>query len=577
LPLARLGILFDQSTAVSRWRYGINTYQKYLGEILSHAGMTYEWLLNSRDIATSQCDIIIAAVADEGKDTCSALLDYARAGGILISYAELHSLADSLGFRRDNSVEVGYAKCPATDKLNSGCIQLRFLHAIPWFNKNKPVTGINEKGTIHYLHSHLNPVGTLLHQVEYGCGRIDRWSVDIPQTIVRMQQGIHPVLEDGVPAPDDSGNVNEGILKADDAIAFDWVQDRIHTETGNPLFPFPQADLWREQLLSHLIGAALERGLTLPFLGYWPEGISNVAMISHDSDGNEDEHALTTLELLDETKVHSSWCMLEPGYSYPVYEKVKAAGHELAFHFNALEEDGGAWTEDEFARQFQWLKCAADLSSVVSNKNHYTRFEGWGGLFEWCEKNGLQSDQTRGPSKLGNAGFLFGTCHPYFPMAWFNEKNRLYNVLEISFLTQDMDLGKWADSSIIIPCLEQVERVGGIAHFLFHQVHIHNKAAVRDSFRELVKVARSRGFVFWTGDKVNEWHRARRLTRVVGLTDQGNVEVEHAPEGIIVWIPVADDTASESSVAVEWHLGHKCRKQLNDRLPKLSKEDERLG
>ncbi|MFX9665028.1 hypothetical protein ABTO78_20435, partial [Acinetobacter baumannii] len=91
------------------------------------------------------------------------------------------------------------------------------------------------------------------------------------------------------------------------------------------------------------------------------------------------------------------------------YDRIRAEGHEVAFHYNAVEADEGIWDEAEFSRQLDWLKRAAGTPSVASNKNHLTRIEGWGELFRWCEKYGIEADQTRGPSKKGNVGFIFGT------------------------------------------------------------------------------------------------------------------------------------------------------------------------
>src|SRR5690606_36114699 len=124
-----------------------------------------------------------------------------------------------------------------------------------------------------------------------------------------------PVLEDGIPAPDGSAAIHEGILKADDGIELDWHYDRKYTKTGMPYFAYPYADYWREMLLSHLIRCALSRGLTLPFLHSWPEGTEHVALISFDSDFNIDETAATTLDVLKKLEVPSTWCMIEPGYS----------------------------------------------------------------------------------------------------------------------------------------------------------------------------------------------------------------------------------------------------------------------
>ncbi|GAE06913.1 hypothetical protein [Paenibacillus sp. JCM 10914] len=402
--------------------------------------------------------------------------------------------------------------------------------------------------------------GTLLHQIPYGLGRIDRWAVNIPREVVLLQQGIEPVLEDGIPALDGTGKVNEGILKADDAIALDWHHDRASTVSGQKHFAVPHADLWRECLISHLVSVALEFGMTIPFIGYWPEGVDHMAMISFDSDQNQDAHAEATLELMDEVGVKSTWCMIEPGYSAPVYERVKAAGHELALHYNALEIQGGRWDSKELARQHQWFRDVTAIPNAISNKNHYTRFEGWGELFEWCEREGIQADQTRGPSKPGNVGFLFGTCHPYYPMSWFQDGNRLYDVLEIGFLTQDMDLVGWADSTIIEPFLDQVKRVDGVAHFLFHQVHIHRQEKVRDAMRMLVRQARRRGFQFWTCEQINEWCRARRMTVIDGVNELGEVVVHQAQPGTVVWIPVKSAEAAGTSAQIRF--GHLCRKQV---------------
>ncbi|WP_135556877.1 polysaccharide deacetylase family protein [Paenibacillus cymbidii] len=570
MRIARLGIVFDKTTAARKWRYGINAYQIYLREIMSHAGFTYDWIEDSRSWGGGKYDIVIAALADDHQDTLAAMYDYVRDGGRLIAYGGLNALADQFGFRRETPIASGYAD--ASDETFGVPVQtpLRYLHAAPWTACGEPAPSFASAGTIRALTPHGEAAGDLLQRIRVGAGSFDRWSVDIPQTIVRMQQGARPVLEDGIPAADGSVNVNDGILKADDAIAFDYEFDRLVTATGNPYFAVPQADLWRELLVSHVIATALSLGLTLPFVGMWPGDTEHALMISHDSDGNEDVHALAALELLAETGVRSTWCMLEPGYSPGVYEKVKAAGHELAFHFNSLREQGGSWEGRDFARQLEWLRRAADLPAVLSNKNHYTRFEGWSELFDWCEKEGVQSDQTRGPSKRGNVGFLFGTCQPYFPMAWANESNRLHDVLEIGFLTQDMDLGNWADSSIIVPFLEQVERIGGVAHFLFHQVHIHNQEKVREAFRLLIATAKARGFALMTGAEVNRWHRERRKARIAGMDAAGFVLTEQAAPGTVVWIPIAEETLAAPSGDTAVRFGHRCRKQAAVAMPRAS-------
>lgn len=118
----------------------------------------------------------------------------------------------------------------------------------------------------------------------------------------------------------------------------------------------------------------------------------------------------------------------------------------------------------------------------------------------------------------------------------------MYDVVEISFLTQDMNLSSWADDSVITPFLEQVQLVdGGVAHFLFHQTHIHNREEVRGAFRLMVRTAKEKGFEFWTAKEINDWTRARRAAVITGMDTNGAIELKgQLPEGLPIYAPVTD-------------------------------------
>ncbi|MFD0713518.1 hypothetical protein [Paenibacillus sp. GCM10027626] len=558
MNIARVGVLLDRNEAQRRWSYGLNVFGFYISEVLSHAGIPFERIDDLHEVVNGSFDIVVVGSVRDDEASTSVLWKYAEQGGVLISFAGLNALASKLGCQWSGWAEAGYASFGAYyDKAES----IRFLSASPW----QPSAGngrlLEEVGELAKDQPRGAWLGAALQRFRIGEGLFDRWAVDIPATIVGLQQGTEPVLEDGIPAPDGSAKINENILKADDRIEMDWTHDRRSTETGQTYFAYPYADYWRELFIGRLLRTAVGLGLTLPFVGYWPDGIEHVATISHDSDGNVEEDAIATLEILEENSLQSTWCMIEPGYSATVYEQIKQAGHELAFHYNGLDMK---WGLDEFDRQLSFLQKTADLDKVVSNKNHYTRFEGWGELFEWCEARGIQIDQTRGPSKKGNVGFLFGTCHCYFPIAWSNDNNRMYNVLEVGFLTQDLDLtSNWADSSVIVPFLEGISKIGGIAHFLIHQGHIGTKATVRSSFRRIAAEARERGFVFWTSRMINDWERTRRQLKVVAVTDKG-ATVEAGlplPANAVIWIPVPENCKSLGDETIEMRMGVRCLKQ----------------
>ncbi|GIP39803.1 hypothetical protein J31TS4_30830 [Paenibacillus sp. J31TS4] len=556
MKMARVGVLLDRAFADKRWSHGMNVFEGYVTEVLAHAGIPFRETASTAEIGRDRFDVVIVALAEETEENASRLLSFAEQGGVVIGYAGLNKLAGKLGCVERPSVAPGYAFLPDAD------VPLRFLHARPWLVEEEKTGSASGTGYLRKDSPNGAKSGAALLRFPVGEGFVDRWAVDIPGTIVGLQQGTAPVWEDGVPARDGSGEVAEGILKADDRCEMDWELDRLKTETGAPYFAHPYADYWREALLSHLLGRVVGMGLTLPFLGPWPEGVPHVAMISHDSDINQDVHAEAALDVLQECGIQSTWCMIEPGYSPSIYERVKEAGHELAFHYNALDQQDGRWGADEFARQFDWLKKATGLQKVTSNKNHYTRFEGWGELFRFCETHGIEAEQTRGPSKKGNIGFLFGTAQPYFPIAWSDERNRYYDVLVVGFLTQDLDHRHLADSSVAEPFLDGVMRVEGVAHFLFHQVHIKEQPMVTDAVRKVVREARKRGFVFWTCKQINDWVRARRRVAIRDVDASGLVIVDNAAglENVVVWVPV--DAEEAANGPTELKFGIPCRKQI---------------
>ncbi|MNB71287.1 hypothetical protein D3C75_178480 [compost metagenome] len=558
MNIAKLAVVNEQSVQLRRWRYGVNAFEGFIEELLDQHRIPYRSFKTLDEALSNQPDLLIVALCEENRENGSKLKSYAENGGTVISYAGLNMLAEELGYYEDRPTGSGYAALP---EFNHS--PLRFLAAMPWSPNRTQNSDAGASGMLHQGRPQGAEAGPALLSIPIGQGFIERWSVNIPFTIVALQQGTGPVYDDGSASPDGTIPIREDILKADDRCAMDWEYDRLQTPTGMSYYAYPYADWWREVFISHLIKAAAAKDLPLPFLNYWPEGVPAVLSISHDSDLNVDQHAETTLNFLRQLGIRTTWCMLEPGYSARYYDEAKADGHELSLHYNALEMDGGSWGEEAFRSQSQWLKRSARLTKIPSNKNHYTRFEGWGELFLWCERNGIEADQSRGPSKAGNIGLIFGTCHPYFPISDFTEGNRFYDVLEIGFLSQDLNHPELYDSSVVDPFLNAIEQAEGVAHFLFHQAHIHRFESVRQAIREVVDGARRRGFALWTIAEVNDWERARRNLWITGLDDSGVPVLEGTalPRQTAVYVPVTSGNPAEGSIR-ERKFGVLCSKHI---------------
>ncbi|MBT2644672.1 hypothetical protein J7I80_20860 [Bacillus sp. ISL-41] len=554
MNMAKVGLYFDQEEAEKRWASGQNVFEVFLFEVFEHLRIPYK-KIGVNDVLES-FDIVLAVLESKQTESDEKLLEYVSTGGTLISYGGLEGLKEILGFDSIAVDQKGYAFL--SNVLSQDLPPLRYLAADPW-NSGAGLLKVIQKGYISKTNAAADSAVPALQQIAYGNGSIQRWSIKVPRTIVGLQQGTLPVTEDGIPAPDGTANLDENLLKADDGFELDWDMDRSHTETGMPYFAHPYADLWKEAIVGHLFACAAEKSMTVPFIDYWPADVKHVAMISHDSDLNLDESALITLETLKAEDVQTTWCMIAPGYNPSIYEKIKADGHELALHYNALHQDDGVWSEKAFSDQLEWLKKVTGLNHFTSNKNHYTLFEGWGELFSWCEKYGIETDQTRGPSKKGNIGFLFGTCHPYFPVAWADEKNRHYDVLELGFLTQDLNHNTLADSSVIQPFLEGVKRVNGLAHFLFHQYHIYNQPKVREAIVEMIRTARDQEFTFWTSKQVNQWERARRKVVIEGTSGEIKIDGVIGRDDFVLLVPLAANQCSDDEDTVI-RFGFQCRK-----------------
>lgn len=336
----------------------------------------------------------------------------------------------------------------------------------------------------------------------HGKGRALLIAPDLPGTVVRIRQGI-AVTRDGVPAPDGTAPICDGVLKSDDGAVLDWERDRQPSADapGLKCFLTPIADQWEELLVRAVLWGAAEAGCELPVLWFYPRNLPAVAVLSHDSDGNDPSRAKVMMDILAQHSIRSTWCLLAPGYPKDVIDALRQAGHELAMHFDAMSE-GRPWSQDEFARQH---RAIIELigSQPCTNKNHFLRWEGDTDFYEWCHEHGVRMDQSKGASKTGEAGFNFGTCHLYRPV---RRDGSVIDVWEMPTPTQDLVV--FAPAVLGDALREAVRRAHGIYHLLFHPAHIET-TGVADALRGALLGAVGAGLEWWTAAEVLEWTDAR--------------------------------------------------------------------
>src|SRR5579871_5460731 len=478
------------------------SYPHYIHEILGHAGVCYE-TVETGDLAERLPRLRLLLTVGETElpeATRTTLRDWVDAGGGWISVGGLCGLEDLLGARAEPPAYQGWATGSGT--LGEGYLQpVTDSHSISGFLpfplhffNGVPVQAAEASVLAGVRDAHQRPTGR--HAVlenRVGQGRCVLIAPDVTGTVVRIQQGI-AVTRDGISAPDGSAPVADGVLKSGDGGVLDWLFDRQPVPGAPGLYAFlePIADHWRALLLRAIFTLARDLDVALPLLWFYPRNLPALGHLSHDTDNNNPERAMRLLAALKAAQVRSTWCVILPGYERRRIEAIRAAGHELALHYDAMAAD---WSEAEFERQGRHLRALFAPEVPVTNKNHYLRWEGDVAFFDWCDRHKILLDQSKGASKTGEAGFNFGTCHPYFPVA---PDGTPHDVLELPTPTQD--LGVFAPSALLEPLLAAALRHHGVLHLLFHPAHIF-KPGVAEALRQAVTQAQS--MAWWTAAEIN--------------------------------------------------------------------------
>ncbi len=485
----------------------------YIYEILAHAGVCRQSVdpaslpnvLPQLRVLVTVGDVLLSEAA------AGALRSWVDEGGAWLAVGGTCGMADVFGVEVENAAYSCWGGGASTlgegylDPQDRSHPMLSHLRTPLHFFNGTPVRAQDGRVLAAVLDKHQRPTPrAAVVEVQRGRGTCVLIAADITGSVVHIQQGTC-VTRDGIPAPDGTSPVCDGVLKTDDGAVLDWIFDRQDVEgvPGFRAFLEPVADQLRELLLRGIFYLSQKTGAVLPVLWLYPRNLPAIGHLSHDTDLCEPDKGYSMLEVVKQAGIKSTWCTILPGYPADLINAVRDAGHELAMHFDAMSE-GTVWSEHEFHDQWKALTKMFGGKKPVTNKNHYLRWEGDVEFFLWCERRGIRFDESKGASKTGEAGFNFGTCHPYFPVT---PDGSIINVLELPTLTQDLEI--FAPRQLAHPLLDAAYRVHGVFHLLFHPAHIQ-KPGVADSLLEGVRKAQELGMEWWTAHRISEWERARR-------------------------------------------------------------------
>ncbi len=501
----------------------------YIREVLQRAGVFFDEVAPAKlpsMVADAKTIVLLAGDLPLKPNECKAVTQLVQKGGFVIGVGGTSGLDQVFGVKEKHPLAEGWIRITAPEHPVTRALRSS-LHVFGGYAfATDSATALAEIDS-----GKQGAKGSVISENRFGQGRAILLGPDLLFSIVHIQQGV-PVLQDGTPAPDDSAELNDGELKAEDGMVLDWQRDRTPMQPdGVPAFLEPISDELREIILRSLFYAATEQGCTMPVLWYWPRGLKAVGHISHDTDGHDPQKAVALLKVMNHCKVKSTWCTLYPGgYPREFYDTLKKQGFEIALHYDA--RTGGpktSWSKENFVLQHDWLLKEAGLTEITSNKNHFTRWENRLDFLRWCEQVGIKSDQTRGPSKRGVIGFPLGGSQPYFALDDEAQTPRFINVLQVNLLTQDL----------VVVCppeygqqlVDSVLRHHGVAHFLFHPAHIE-KPHVADALCNLVEYGRTHEMEWWTSRQIYQWETQRRNVTMSESTGSRLTFRSHDGDGI---------------------------------------------
>ena len=482
----------------------------YITEILQRAGVFFN-TISPDDVSSllgrSQPIVLLAGNLPLTTEQREVLTSVVKRGGSIIGIGGTSGLDKVFGVSRGRRLTEGWMKVTAQDHP----VMAGLRSSLHVFGGHVMSTG-SAVSLADLESGYQGAKGNAIAENRFGKGRAILLAPDLLFSIVHIQQGVS-VLQDATPSPEGSAPFNDGELKSEDGFVLDWQRDRTTMPSDDgQVFLEPITDELREIIVRSILYVAREQGIALPMLWYWPRGLKAIGHISHDTDGNEPQKAEALLEVVNRCDLKSTWCTLFPGgYPREFYDTLKDQGFEIGLHYDA--RTGGTetwWSKANLILQHRWLMQEAGLDHVTTNKNHYLRWESRLDFLRWCEEIGINSDQTRGPSKRGATGFPLGGSQPYFPLDDQIESPRYLNVLEVNMLTQDLvvvcprEYGK--------PLVDSVLRHHGVAHFLFHPAHIQ-KPHVADAFSELVDYGRTQGLEWWMSQRIYQWEMQRRSVK----------------------------------------------------------------
>ncbi len=348
----------------------------------------------------------------------------------------------------------------------------------------------------------------------------------VGQTIAFLQLG-QAVETDGSGPEDGSAHWDVGPPRAEYGTRIPF-EDRT-----DGVFGIPHADLIKELWIRTVLVAAKSTGKRAAMLWHLPRNANHMGVLTLDCDTTNSTDLFNLNATLLMTNTRATVLTRHGGYGPDVYGWLKRVGHEVGLTFDP--NVAGGWHPDRFRMDLSSLMRLASIGPITTARVIGGGWRGWMQPYEIFAHAGTKGVVSKGGTEPGTAGFLFGTCHPFYPV---RPDGRALGALE--FPHQLFNVGVTSPNEPVESIVNQVAARHGVLHGVTSLSMVHQDAGFSGLKRWISIFKQSQGD-FITLEKLQQFERARRQLRInVEQQNTLQIESEEPLDGLTVMVQGRD-------------------------------------
>lgn len=489
----------------------------YYREALEHAGLRHEIVGLSDLNELSRCDVLVlAGYGSLAAGHEAAISAWVRQGGSLVCSGHTWGLASILGLTDERHCSNGAMQGTQGDRMwPEAAPAVRFFGG-----RVGSAAGVSPIAT-------LEDGAIAVGRRKVGRGATFFVGPHVGQSIATMCLG-RSVECDGIGPADGSARLDDGILRAEDGLSLPF-EDRTSIEGSPPFFGIAYADVLREILIRAIVEAAQSAGTQPVLTWHWPRNLDATALLTIECESYETGPVQKMHRLLSMYGGRAAWLVAPPGYPLDVYRALRSWEHEIGMAFSS---DQTPWHEDKIKIQHVALSRSASVPSLLAVRPSAGAWRGYASFYELAERAGSRLSVSKGGRQAGTAGFLFGTCHPFFP----TRRDGAAHLISEQPYTVFMP-GQVTPEAVSIAILEHTLARAGCLHVALTPEALSNSDGF-SALKRLLSECRQHRAEFLLPEEIYKFERARRSVRIIARTigEEGQIHVasDSRMEGLTV-------------------------------------------